>query len=77
MTSADRVYAWATATGEGLVAFMITWLVAARLMEMVLPEPLAANTAMAVAGAIGALTLAVEGLGHSAQLRSAPTQPSP
>jgi len=77
MTSADRVYAWATATGEGLVAFMVTWLVSARLMEMVLPEPLAANTAMAVAGAIGALIVSVEGLRHSAQLRSAPTQPSP
>lgn len=77
MTSADRVYAWATAAGEGLVAFMVTWLLAGRLMELVLPEPTAANTAMTVAGAIGALTLAVEGTRHSAQLRSSPTQPSP
>lgn len=76
MSASDRVLAWATSTGEGLVIFMVAWLLAARLMELVLPEPLAAAVAMVVAAAAGAITLGVEGVRRSAQLRRATCHPS-
>jgi hypothetical protein len=76
MTATNRVFAWTVATGESLVAFMVVWLLAARLMDLFLVEPLAAVAAMAIALAAGILTITVEGFRRSAQLRRLTSLPS-
>ncbi len=52
-TRPDRVAAWATGTGIGVLAFMVVWLIANRLTEVVLAQPWAAVAAMASAVAAG------------------------
>jgi hypothetical protein len=51
---ADRIAARATAFGCGLMAFMITWLVAARISERMMVPPDSAYLAMGVALIAGA-----------------------
>lgn len=58
---ADGVAAWATGIGIGLIAFMVTWIVAARLAEALLPAPARAFLAMGAALVVGLATGARQG----------------
>lgn len=58
---ADRVAAWVTGIGIGLLVFMITWLVGARLSERIWEQPSAAIIAMTVAVAVGVVVAAASG----------------
>lgn len=58
---ADRIAARATGVGVGLLAFMITWLVGARVAEQVWGPPSSAVVAMAVAVAVGIVVSVVTG----------------
>lgn len=49
---ADRIAARATGFGFGLVAFMLTWIVSARITERVLDGPMSAYVAMTLAIAV-------------------------
>lgn len=54
---ADQVAAWATGVGIGFGVFMVTWIIANRVMSVLMDNPAGAVVAMAtaiVAGAIGA-----------------------
>ena len=53
MARDDKVLVRLVATGEGLIAFMVGWLVLARVMERLLPEPAAAVVAITAAAAVG------------------------
>ena len=60
MTSrADRVAAIATGIGIGLVAFMVTWTVGARITERIWELPMSAYIAMAAAIVVGIGTSAL------------------
>ena len=50
----DKVLVRLVATGEALIAFMVAWLILARVMERLLPEPDAAVVAIATAAVVGA-----------------------
>ncbi len=76
MSASDRVFAWTMATGESLVAFMVTWLLSVRVMGLFLGEAVAANAAMAVAVLAGIVIIIVEGLRRSAQLKRVTSSPS-
>lgn len=58
---ADRVAARVTGIGVGLLAFMITWLVGARITERAWEQPLAAVIAMSIALVVGAAVAVVAG----------------
>jgi hypothetical protein len=58
---ADRVAAWATGVGIGLVALMTTWLVGNRLAELIWEPPLGPILALCLAILVGAITAAVSG----------------
>lgn len=58
---ADRIAARATGVGVGLVAFMITWLVGARVTELIWGPPSSAVVAMAIAIFVGILVAVVAG----------------
>ena len=58
---ADRVAARATGVGVGLLAFMITWLVGARVSEQLWGPPSSAVVAMAIAVAVGFVVSVVAG----------------
>lgn len=49
---ADRIAARATGFGFGLIAFMLTWIVSARITERVLDGPMSAYVAMTLAIAV-------------------------
>lgn len=49
----DAVLVRLVATGEALIAFMVAWLVLARVMERLLPEPTAAVVAITTAAVAG------------------------
>lgn len=49
----DTVLVRLVATGEALIAFMVTWLVLARVTERLLPEPTAAVVAITAAAVAG------------------------
>ena len=49
----DKVLVRLVATGEALIAFMVAWLVLARMMERLLPEPTAAVVAITAAAVAG------------------------
>lgn len=49
----DKVLVRLVATGEALIAFMVAWLVLARVMERLLPEPTAAVVAITAAAVAG------------------------
>ena len=57
----DRVAACATGIGIGLITFMVTWLVGARLTELIWGPPSSATVAMAIAVLVGILTSIVAG----------------
>ncbi len=52
----DRIAARATGLGIGLIAFMVVWLVAARITTQLIGQPAGAYTAMTIALTIGAVT---------------------
>ncbi|HYO17530.1 MAG TPA: hypothetical protein VES02_02530 [Dermatophilaceae bacterium] len=58
---ADRVAAWATGVGIGLLAFMITWLVGARVAEQIWGPPSSAVVALAGSVAAGIVVSVVAG----------------
>jgi len=58
-TRADRVAARATGVGVGVLAFMIAWLVGARVTELIWGPPSSAVVAMAIAVAVGILVAIV------------------
>lgn len=58
---ADRVAARATGVGVGLLAFMISWLVGARVTEQLWGPPSSAVVAMAIAVAVGIVVSVVAG----------------
>lgn len=53
MDRADHIAAWATGIGGGLLAFMITWLMGARITGRVWSQPAAAIIALLSASVIG------------------------
>ena len=63
----DRAFLHATAIGVGLIGFMVTWLVMARVTERLVGQPAAAIAAMAAAIVAGVITTVVAGrrLGRS------------
>lgn len=60
-TRADRVAARATGVGIGVLAFMITWLVGARVTEQLWGPPASAVVAMAIAVVLGIAVAVVAG----------------
>ena len=58
---ADRLAARATGVGIGLLAFMITWLVGARITEQIWGPPSSAVAAMAVAVVVGTMVALIAG----------------
>jgi len=58
---ADRVAARATGVGIGLLAFMIAWLVGARVTEQIWGPPSSAVVALAIAVIVGIVVAAVAG----------------
>lgn len=58
---ADRVAARATGVGVGLLAFMIAWLVGARVTERIWGPPSSAVVALAIAVAAGILVAIIAG----------------
>lgn len=69
MTKDDRVFYWAISIGEGLIVFMVTWLLAARLSERFIAQPAAAITAMSLAVVAGTVWSLYRG---SKRVRQAP-----
>jgi hypothetical protein len=53
---ADRVAARATGLGIGLITFMVTWTIGARITERIFATPTNAFVAMGIAVVAGALT---------------------
>jgi membrane protein implicated in regulation of membrane protease activity len=53
---ADRIAARATGFGTGLIVFMLTWTIGARITVRLLDAPDSAYTAMAIAILIGAVS---------------------
>ena len=49
----DKVLVRLVAAGEALIAFMVAWLVLARVTERLLPEPAAAVVAITAAALVG------------------------
>ncbi len=49
----EKVLVRLVGTGEALIAFMVAWLVLARVSERLLPEPTAAVVAITAAAAVG------------------------
>ncbi|MCC7390708.1 MAG: hypothetical protein IT431_18320 [Phycisphaerales bacterium] len=62
MTRDDRVFYWAISIGEGLIVFMVTWLLAARASEWLMPQPAAAISAMSLAVIMGTAWSSYRGL---------------
>jgi apolipoprotein N-acyltransferase len=59
--SEDRVAAWATAAGIGLMAFMITWLLVSRVTALFWEAPAGPVIAMSAALLTGAFTTGLAG----------------
>jgi len=53
VTQDDKVFYWAISIGEGLIVFMVTWLLAARASEWLMAQPAAAISAMSLAVIMG------------------------
>lgn len=58
---AERVAAWATGIGVGLLAFMVTWLAGARITTGIWAQPRAAVIAMSIAVLVGIVCAVVIG----------------
>ena len=61
ITCSDRYAAHATGVGIGLITFMVTWLVGARVTEHIWGPPAAAIVAMVTAVIVGIATTIVAG----------------
>jgi hypothetical protein len=59
--TADRVAARATGVGVGLLAFMIAWLIGARVTEQIWGPPSSAVVALAISVMVGILVAVVAG----------------
>lgn len=75
---ADRVAAYATAVGIGLITFMVTWTIGARITERILDRPMSAYVAMVAALITGAVVALVASrcLGRADQQLNSPSQTS-
>lgn len=62
MSTADRVAAWATGAGVGLIAFMLVWLVGNRLAGLLWGAAAGAIAALGGAVVIGVTTALLFGL---------------
>jgi cytochrome bd-type quinol oxidase subunit 2 len=58
---ADRIAAFATGVGVGLITFMLTWTIAARITERMLDTPTSAYVAMVGALCAGAVVTILTG----------------
>lgn len=58
---ADRVAARVTGVGVGLLAFMIAWLVGARVTELIWGPPSSAVVALAISVVVGIVVAVVAG----------------
>lgn len=58
---ADRVAAWATGSGIGLVALMLTWLIGNRLAALAWDAPVGPTVAILAAVVVGAVTAVAAG----------------
>ena len=58
---ADRIAALATGVGVGLITFMLTWTIAARITERMLDTPTSAYVAMVGALCAGAVVTILTG----------------
>ena len=59
---ADRVSAWAVGVGAGLIATMLTWLVANRLTALAWDTPVGPIVALIAAFVAGLLTTCITGV---------------
>jgi hypothetical protein len=59
-----------TGIGIGLLVFMVTWLIGARLAEMIWETPVGPVIAMVTALAVGSLTAVMSGRRLASSLRS-------
>jgi cytochrome bd-type quinol oxidase subunit 2 len=68
---ADRIAALATGVGVGLITFMLTWTIAARITERMLDTPTSAYVAMVFALITGAVvtTLASRRLSNTSRVQ--------
>ena len=62
MTSQDKVFYWTISIGEGLIVFMVTWLLAARVSERFIAQPAAAISAMSLAVILGTVWSSYRGI---------------
>ena len=62
MTPADKAFYWTISIGEGLIVLMVTWLLAARASERLMPQPGAAISAMSLALIMGTAWSAYRGI---------------
>jgi hypothetical protein len=60
-SGADRVAAWATGSGIGLIALMLTWLIGNRLAAMVWGPPVGPTVALVGAILVGTVTAVIFG----------------
>ncbi|HEV8681419.1 MAG TPA: hypothetical protein VGS09_01400 [Actinomycetota bacterium] len=58
---ADRVAAWATGSGIGLIALMVTWLIGNRLAAVIWDPPVGPTVAFVGAILVGAVTAVLSG----------------
>lgn len=62
MKSDDKVFYWTISIGEGLIVFMVTWLLAARVSERFIAQPSAAISAMSLAVILGTVWSTYRGI---------------
>ena len=55
----NRLAAWAVGTGIGLMALMVTWLIANRVLQMAIGSPEGPTIAFATAVCVGLVAVAV------------------
>lgn len=59
--AAERVAAWATAVGIGLLVFMIAWLIGHRIADLIWDRPTGPVVALGTASLAGMATAALAG----------------
>lgn len=59
---ADRIAAWATGSGLGLVVLMLTWLIGNRLTALIWPRPVGPTVAFVGAIVTGLVTAVASGV---------------
>jgi hypothetical protein len=68
--TAEAIAARVTGIGIGLLVFMVTWLVGARVAEMIWQPPVGPVVAMATALAVGSLAAVLSGRRLASSQRS-------